>query len=273
MVATVNNSPAAAAGRKPAEQPQQAPAARASALRLNNAAAGNDFAEMSRSLVVDESKLNVSPQEVKHLMNRYETLKPSKGAPETRVEMGNRLRVNAHLRESLRQLHEFSQTGKLSRSDFDRISKAVVQAKLEPSAASHRKAIYAIEDPINRDGLQVGETADHRNRLMQLLIDRGDFREDGDVPNWTSVKYSAEHSIYASPQGEFSRRHSNVEKAYSLLSTIDPNAVDRKEMRHIGDSLRDWLDRGNGFISDGELDHLKMLIDTAHAPQPIAKQS
>lgn len=261
MVATVNNSPAAAAGKKTVDQPQQAPAARASALRLNNAAAGNDFAQMSRSIAVAND--TVSPHEVWELMKHYENLEPSQ-PPRNEIERDNRARADASLKQSLRQLHEFSRTGELSRSDFDRISKAVEQAKVEPSTSSLRKAVFAIEDPINRASRQGGGSAVHRDRLLQELIERGNFRDDRFDPDWAAFNYHPENAVYINPRSGYGTTHqSNVEKAYSLLSTINPNSVDAQELGAIGRSLSDAVSRGNGLISDSDFAQLEKLVAIA----------
>jgi hypothetical protein len=261
MVATVNNSPAAAAGKKTADLPQQAPATGASALRLNNAD-GNDFAKMSRSIVVDYGE-KVSPREVKALLERYELLQPYQ-PPHNALETGNRLGVDNHMRQLLGELQQHAQSGKLSRSDFDRISAAVIQVKLDPSAASHRKAIFAVTESMNRELLPEGQTARARDQLMQTVIERGNFGDDRNLREWSTMVYDPASGRLFAPNGTTIDHESNTEKAYHILTTLDPSAVDGTEMDAFRSQIDEMLTRGNGFFSDADIQRLTVLRDLAN---------
>jgi hypothetical protein len=261
MVATVNNPPAAAAGKKTADLPQQAPSTGASALRLNNAA-GNDFAKMSRSIVVDYGE-KVSPREVKDLIQRYETLKPST-KPKNGLEQQSRDSIDEHMRVALDELLRFSETGQLSRKDFEQISKAVVEAKLNPSADTHNKAFFAMEDPRVRAGLAQGGTAGARDQLLQMVMRRGNFADDRGQPDLRHWRYDAQTGAHHRRDGATIERQSNTEKAYHILTTLDPSAVDGTEMGEFRSVLNDMLTRGNGFFSDADIQRLTVMRDVAN---------
>ena len=265
MVATVNNSSAAAAGKKTADLPQQAPAARASALRLNNAAAGNDFAQMSRSIVVDNGK-KVSPREVKELYRRYEELMPAR-KPRTQIEQLSRNNIDESMRSSLKQLTALAQRGQLSKTDFDRISKLVLSAKEYPSAATHTKAQMAVVDAIFRSepGPGNGETEGLRKQLMQYLIDHGHFGHDGGQPDPRSWLYDPKHGSFEDvANGGYIAFKSNTQQAFYVISQLDTNSVDKKEMAEIRSAVRDMLDRGKGSISDADLARLRLMANVAN---------
>ena len=268
MVATVNKSPAAAAGKKTVDQPQQAPAARASALRLNNAAAGNDFAQMSLVVALPSKLPNkpphkVSPSKVSDLMKRYETLTPST-KPRNPLEQKSRDAINGSMRQALDKLLKFSKTGHLSSEVFDQISKAVVEAKLNPSAGTHRKALFAMEDPHVRAGLVKGETAGLRAQLLQMVIRRGNFADDRGQPDLRFWRYDPQNAVHVRKDGATIDHQSNTEKAYSIVSSLDPNFVDKTEMGEIRTQLRDMLVRGNGFISHADIERLALMRDVAN---------
>jgi hypothetical protein len=231
----------------------------ASSAKFSLANASAEMIKAQSLLVVDEM---ASMEDVNQLIHRYRKLKPSQPSRGAAEDM-SRKSIDQNLREQLSALKRDVGRGIVSKSDFQRIAQAVIQAKLEPSAATYLRAVLARELPSTKESLADGPTAAWRNQLLENIVDLGDFNHRAPLDP-AVFAFDADKLTHTHLNGRQFYHHSNAHMAFSLMSTLDPGFVDETEMAEIDSALRGMLLRDGGRLSDSDINRLRIMRDVAN---------